>query len=207
MTPANTIPPLEERLKGVNKDSLTKALLASLVVPTIHNTGYLKLDITYNLEECLKEKGVFLTERDVASVDQNIYSAILKEPLKQVQYGMINSGRISDDIFKSLTYWESAYFLAGVWAKKAVPNRRLTPVEDLKYDPQQLSKQPVELIVAESIVAGMNRIRQIHEKERYKTKLKLPFCKELKEDYERIKVNYETSKAAPDKVYEQTKLF
>ncbi|MFH0870790.1 MAG: hypothetical protein V1866_07085 [archaeon] len=173
------IPSLEERLKNIDKDSLKEALLAPLILPRerMGKVGYLKYNITDNLQKYLQEKGVSLYEKPKYSVGQNLYSTIRKEPLKQVQYGMINCENIGRDVFKALTDWEAIYFMAGVWKKKS------TRTEDQKYNDELLAREPVELIVAETIAAGIYRLKNVHEHKSYKTEPELPYSEEILQRY------------------------
>jgi hypothetical protein len=170
---------LEERLKKINKDSLKEALLAPKILPRekMSRIGYFKYNITDNLEIYLNRKGVVLFEKPKSSVGGNLYSTIRKEPLKQVQYGMINCENIGGDVFSALTDWEAIYFMTGVW------NKKTTLSESLRYSSELLERQPVELIVAETVASGIYRLKKIHEKQGYETEPELPYAKEILERY------------------------
>jgi len=194
---------LETRVENIDKDSLVSALSSDMIRPkdAKHKVGRLKYNITSNLESYLKERGVFLTERDKSSFGETLYGTIRKKPLKQVQYGMINSENVPNEVFESLTDWEAIYFLAGVWIKKA------TPIKDLKYDVSLLRRQPTELIIAETIVAGINRLRKIHEQEGYNSEVHLPYSEEILQRYHNIRAKFiaqSRKKGKPPKPKQET---
>lgn len=197
---------LEQRLRNIDKSSLKEVLLAPKILPRerMEKIGYFKYDITDCLGRYFREKNVVLREKPKTSVSENLYSTIRKEPLKQVQYGMINSENISDDVFKTLTDWEAIYFLAGVWNKKS------TLIEGLQYNRGLLERQPVELIIAETITAGIYRLRNIHEKQRYRTQAELPYSKEILERYYELRqkfISQSSNNKEQEKPSGQLKLF
>ncbi|KYK27169.1 hypothetical protein AYK26_00550 [Euryarchaeota archaeon SM23-78] len=198
---------LEERLKNIDKHSLKEALLTPLILPreAMRRVGYYKYNITDNLQRYLYNRGVRLQEKPKYSVGENIYSIIRKEPLKRVQYGMINSDKIGDDVFKALTDWEATYFLAGVWNKKS------TLSEEYRYNREVLERQPVELIVAETIATGVYRLRKIHEKQtragKYKTQAELPYSKEILRRYYDLRNKLRNQNNQKQKESKQLKLF
>ena len=181
--------PLEERLRGLNcyHSQLVDALSRDVIVP---ETGsYLKHDLAEKIAGYLDRRGVSLREQEGdMSTKSRIYQAINKEPLKRAEYGILNSRRIPKELFERLTEWEALYLLVGVWAKKSTKN------QGLRYDKGLLERQPVDLIIAETIYAGINYLgviqRREKEKGKYKTDIKLPYAEEIKQRYFALRSRY-----------------
>lgn len=187
--------PLEERLRGLNcyHSQLVEVLSKRVIVP---ETGsYLKHDLAERIAGYLDRRGVSIREQDGdVSTKSRIYQTINKEPLKRVEYGILNAKGISKELFERLTEWEALYFLAGIWAKKSTKN------ESLRYDRGLLERQPVKLIIAETIYAGINYLgviqRREKEKGRYKTDIKLPYAEEIKQRYFALRSRYVAERKA-----------
>jgi len=205
--------PLEERLKrvSVDKDELVDALCAEKIRPrdVRYSLSYLKYDLSDRIEESLRKRGVHLDEKErSSSVSSHIYAAINKEPLKRVEYGIINSRGIPDEIFEHLTNWEAIYFLAGLWNKKS------TPIESKQYRRDLLERQPVPLIVAETIETGIRALEKIHrsmvERGEYKSDIKLPYADEIMQRYYSLRTSFmreSQAKKTKPKGQKQLRLF
>jgi hypothetical protein len=199
---------LEERLGKVSVDrvQLIDTLCAEKIRPknVRMRLSYLKYNLSGRIEEYLAEKGVTLNEKTRSTtVAKHIYNAINKKPLKRVEWGIINSEarpkdnikEIPDEIFQQLTNWEAVYFLAGLWNKKS------TPIDNKQYRRNLLEKQPLPLIVAETIEAGIHSLQYIHnqcvENGEYTSELQLPYADEILQRYYSLRTNFNRAQIAP----------
>src|SRR3989338_8273977 len=175
--------PLEERLRGLN--CYHSQLVDALLEPKIfHPSDYYKYGLAERITKFIQRKGVNLRERNEDTSTYKRVRTMNKEPLQRVGYGLDNSHNIPKGIFERLTEWEALYFLAGVWIKKSAND------ESLVYKSGLLRREPVDLIIAETIIAGINWLRKIHNKSGYQTEPKLPYSTEILERYLKLRSRY-----------------
>lgn len=174
---------LEQRINSadVDKEEFITSLLAPALIPGKDFDGdYYKYNTSDKIAEFYREKGVYLDESEnETSVSNFFYTSLNKEPLQRVVYGIKNSQEVPDEIWPALTKWEAAYFLAGLWIKKAVDG----------YDSKLLEEMPLHLIIYGTIDAGARELKRIHnkmkEKGEYETDIQLPYIDELRTTYDR----------------------
>lgn len=178
---------LEQRINSANidKQQLINGLLAPAFIPGKHFDGdYFKYNTTDRIEKFYVEKGIYLTESKSenekgASISNFFYNSINKEPLQRIVYGIENSRNLPDELWPVLTKWEAAYFLVGLWNKKAVNG----------YNSELLEEMPLHLVVYGTVDAGARELTRIHnrEKERgeYVTNSQLPYIYELRSTYDK----------------------
>lgn len=170
-TKENLINTLEGKLAYLDEATIKAvkiALSATNINPKLRwrSMPYQKYDLTdairtYLAETCQKE------------FKKNLYSAINKEPLKRVWYGIKSTGMIPAEFLNCLTDWQKVYFFAGKWAI-----RRPRLVES------------IEVLTITHIKEGLDSlykhhyIRKAHGK--YKSELRLPEDAAVRAAYKRI---------------------
>ena len=111
----------------------------------------------------------------IGSVDfwKNIYSAVNKDVLKRVYYGILSTGQLPKQFLKALTDWERVYFFRGRWSER---NPKLG--------------MPIEVLTLEHIHLGLNKLHEDHyvrkARGQYVSKKKFPEADRIREDYKRI---------------------
>jgi hypothetical protein len=125
---------------------------------------------------------------------KSLYTALNKEPLKRIGYGIINAEGIPGELFAQMSKlgdigkWLSAYYLAGIFNMKSHDD----------YSKEILQEKPVYVQVLETAVSGINLLRHIHDEMKkqpqfrknknlqrindvYITDISIPYEKEIRE--------------------------
>ncbi len=66
------------------------------------------------------------------SFGSNLDTAINKEPLKRVNYGVMSYPDVPKEFLEALDPWQRIYFFAGAWIKDYVPDKKLGLVQIAK---------------------------------------------------------------------------
>lgn len=107
---------------------------------------------------------------------ENLYSAVNKDVLKRVYYGIKSTGKIPKQLKQVLTGWEKVYFFRGRWSIRNL---------DLQ--------KPFQVIISEHIYEGLNRLHTDHyvrkSQGQYISEPKFPEADRIREDYKRIVLN------------------
>lgn len=160
---------LEDRLERVSADSVY-GVISALKVPHINPREnwsampYLKDDLTIRISEGIGESNDFA---------QVVYSAVNKDVLKRVLYGIMSVGEMPPEFLQALTPWEKVYFFRGRWYER-------TP--DLS--------EPLEVLTSKHIHCGLEQLHADHFKRKakgvYTSTKKFPEADRIRADYQRI---------------------
>lgn len=158
----------------VDRQQLIGALEKPLIKPGrsgFFTERYLKYDLEKMINEAL---GV-----NVHRIE-NLYSALNKEPMKRIGYGLLNCKEIPKELFRQMGElgpskgaWLMAYYAAGVFNIKCHEG----------YDRLTLLDQPLSLHVLDTAASGVNLLRSVHKKMtgsgKYRTEIRLPYFEEV----------------------------
>ncbi len=113
---------------------------------------------------------------------RNLYSAVNKEPLKRVNYGIRSTGQLPFNFTNSLSNWENIYFFRGKWS-----------IRGSNFE------EPIDVIAARHMLMGLEDLYRDHYVRKasgeYESQLELPEdeqvrnqCRQVLREYRERKV-------------------
>ena len=103
----------------------------------------------------------------------NLYSAVNKDVLKRVYYGILSSGKLPKEYMQALTDWEKVFLFRGRWSERH---------PDLDEE--------LPTLTSKHLCLGLNKLESDHyvrkAKGQYSSDKKFPEADRVREDHKRI---------------------